>query len=65
MITDLHLANCIRRIREELQDNRPVVAHTLLGVLEKYLADEEFRPTKKRSKDVHTGKIPARKGRSR
>lgn len=39
MIKDTHLANLIRRCREELQNNRPVQAHMWLGDIEKYLAD--------------------------
>lgn len=44
-ITDGHLANLLRRIREELQANKPVLAYTMLQSLEKYLAEEEFEAT--------------------
>lgn len=37
--SDTHLVNLIRRTREELQANRPVLAHMWLADLEKYVMD--------------------------
>lgn len=54
MITDAHLGNLCRQIREALQANNPVMAYTWLWDLEEYLATAEhpindgIPPTRKR-----------------
>lgn len=37
---DAHLANLIRRCREDLQENKPVKAHMWLENIEMYLYEE-------------------------
>ena len=43
--TDAHLANLLRQVREELQDNKPVRAFIVLKVLENYLYGMRFDGT--------------------